>query len=177
MNKEQNKNGFRLNHFVSIAIFSLLAIGCGEKKSTEPKQETTSASEEFFPESAGEEVAVVDVASAAGEASVEEQMVLGKEKYLQICMACHQAEGQGIPSAFPPLAKSDYLNADVARAIDVVLNGKTGEITVNGDKYNSVMTAQNLTDEEVVNVLTYVYNSWGNDKKEVTLEMVKNARK
>ena len=44
---------------------------------------------------------------------------------MQTCFACHQAEGQGIPNAFPPLAKSDYLNADVDRAIGIVLHGKT----------------------------------------------------
>ena len=108
--------------------------------------------------------------------SFEERMTFGKDKFMATCAACHQANGQGIPGAFPPLAKSDYLNADVDRAIDIVLHGKTGEITVNGKKYNSVMTAQALSDEEVSNVLTYVYNSWGNSKKEVTPEMVKAVR-
>ncbi len=108
--------------------------------------------------------------------SLEERMTFGKDKYMATCSACHQANGQGIEGAFPPLAKSDYLNADVNRAIDIVLHGKTGEITVNGKKYNSVMTAQALTDEEVTNVLTYVYNSWGNSKKEVTPEMVQAVR-
>ena len=75
------------------------------------------------------------------------------------------------------MAKSDYLNADVDRAIDIVIHGKTGEMTVNGKKYNSVMTAQTLTDEEIANVLTYVYNSWGNSKKDVTKEMVEKVRK
>ncbi|MDP2685988.1 MAG: copper-containing nitrite reductase [Aequorivita sp.] len=108
--------------------------------------------------------------------SLEERMTFGKDKYMATCSACHQANGQGIEGAFPPLAKSDYLNADVNRAIDIVLHGKTGEITVNGKKYNSVMTAQALSDEEVTNVLTYVYNSWGNSKKEVTPEMVQAVR-
>nr|WP_243739356.1 copper-containing nitrite reductase [Flavicella sediminum] len=108
--------------------------------------------------------------------SLKEKIAFGKTSYMQTCFACHQAEGQGIPGAFPPLAKSDYLNADVDRAIDIILNGKTGEIKVNGQTYNSVMTRQNLTDEEVANVLTYVYNSWGNSKKTVTATMVKNRR-
>ncbi len=108
--------------------------------------------------------------------SLEERMTFGKDKYMATCSACHQANGQGIGGAFPPLAKADYLNADVNRAIDIVLHGKTGEITVNGKKYNSVMTAQALSDEDVTNVLTYVYNSWGNSKKEVTPEMVKAVR-
>lgn len=108
--------------------------------------------------------------------SLEERMTFGKDKYMATCSACHQANGLGIEGAFPPLAKSDYLNADVNRAIDIVLHGKTGEITVNGKKFNSVMTAQAMSDEEVTNVLTYVYNSWSNSKKEVTPEMVQAVR-
>ena len=107
--------------------------------------------------------------------SLAEQLEFGKRIYGQTCIACHQAEGQGIANAFPPLAKSDYLNADVNRAIDIVLHGKTGEITVNGVKYNSVMTKQMISQEEVANVLTYVYNSWGNNKTVVTPEMVKKV--
>jgi len=109
-------------------------------------------------------------------ASIAERIAAGKQIYSQTCFACHQGAGQGIASAFPPLAKSDYLNEDVNRAIGIVLNGKTGEITVNGKKFNSVMTAQTLTDEEIANVLTYVYDSWGNKKQEVTPAMVSKVR-
>ncbi|MEH1006915.1 copper-containing nitrite reductase [Winogradskyella sp. ECml5-4] len=109
--------------------------------------------------------------------SFEEQMEFGKQIYMQTCFACHQAEGQGIPNAFPPLAKSDYLNADVDRAIGVVINGLSGEITVNGERYNSVMTKQMISSDDVANVLTYVYNSWGNSKKVVTKKMVDDVKK
>jgi nitrite reductase (NO-forming) len=120
----------------------------------------------------GEKVAVSTVAK-----TVPEQIKAGKEIYGRTCFACHQAEGQGIPTVFPPLAKSDYLNADTKRAIDGVLHGKTGEITVNGKKYNNIMTSQNLSDDEVASVLTYVYNSWGNKKTVITPAMVKAQRK
>ncbi|OYX28056.1 MAG: nitrite reductase, copper-containing [Flavobacteriales bacterium 32-35-8] len=116
------------------------------------------------------------VASEIPAKSFEEQMEFGKQAYMQTCFACHQAEGQGVPNAFPPLAKSDYLNADVDRAIGVVLNGLTGEITVNGKKYNSVMTRQSLSSDDIANVLTYVYNSWGNSKKVVTKAMVDKVK-
>ncbi|WP_179334265.1 copper-containing nitrite reductase [Winogradskyella costae] len=109
--------------------------------------------------------------------SFEEQMEFGKQIYMQNCFACHQNEGQGIPNAFPPLAKSDYLNANVDRAIGVVVNGLSGEITVNGNKYNSVMTKQMISSDDVANVLTYVYNSWGNSKKVVTKKMVDDVKK
>ena len=108
--------------------------------------------------------------------TLEKRIKYGKLLYTKTCFACHQGEGQGIANAFPPLAKSDYMNADVNRTIKIVLEGKTGELTVNGKKYNSVMTAQTLTDEEVANVLTYVYNSWGNNKTEVTPDMVTRVR-
>ena len=108
--------------------------------------------------------------------TLAQQIADGKNIYGNTCFACHQAEGQGIPNAFPPLAKSDYLNANPSRAIDAVLHGLTGEITVNGKKYNSVMTSQNLTDQEISDVMTYVYNSWGNSKKVITPGMVTTQR-
>lgn len=108
--------------------------------------------------------------------TVAEKINIGKEIFGTTCFACHQSEGQGIPSTFPPLAKSDYLNADSKRAIKTILHGLTGEVTVNGKKYNNVMPAQNLSDDEIANVLTYIYNSWGNNKTEVTPEMVKALR-
>lgn len=109
--------------------------------------------------------------------TVPEQIKAGKSVYGTTCFACHQSEGQGIPNAFPPLAKSDYLNADANRAINVVIKGLSGEITVNGKKINSVMPSQNLSDDEIADVLTYVYSSWGNNKTVVTPAMVKAQRK
>ena len=118
----------------------------------------------------------VEDAAPVAEKSMAEKMERGKQVYTQSCMACHQANGDGIPNAFPPLANSDYLNADVHRSIEVVKFGLTGEIEVNGNIYNSAMPPQNISDEDVAAVLTYVYNNWGNNKTEVTQEMVKKAK-
>lgn len=101
----------------------------------------------------------------------------GKKVYNQVCVACHQATGLGIPGAFPPLAKSDYLNKDVNRAIKGVVKGLTGPIVVNGKKYNSAMPAQALNDQQIADVMTYVYASWGNNKTVVTPAMAKAQRK
>lgn len=111
------------------------------------------------------------------ELSKDEKLALGGKIYGQTCFACHQATGEGIPHAFPPLAKSDYLNEDVNRAIDVVLHGKRGPIKVNGQDYDGVMPAQNLTDQEAAAILTYIYDSWGNNGTVVTEEMVRKVRK
>jgi len=101
----------------------------------------------------------------------------GKGIYAKTCIACHQAAGQGIPGAFPPLAKSDYLNKDVNRAIKGVVKGLKGPITVNGKKFNSAMPAQALSDQQIADAMTYVYSSWGNNKTKVTPAMVKAQRK
>ncbi|WP_366182662.1 cytochrome c [Flavobacterium ovatum] len=101
----------------------------------------------------------------------------GKAVYNKTCVACHQATGAGIPGAFPPLAKSDYLNTDVNRAIKQVIKGSSAPMTVNGKKYTTPMPAQALTDQQVADVLTYVYANWGNSKKVITVAMAKAQRK
>jgi len=100
----------------------------------------------------------------------------GEEVYNQTCKACHQANGEGLPNAFPPLAKSDYLLADKVRAINQVIKGSTGEIIVNGQKFNSTMPPINLNDEQISNVLNYVLHSWGNKGDVITIEEVKAQR-
>ena len=105
------------------------------------------------------------------------QMAKGKQVFMQTCFVCHMMNGEGIPNQIPPLAKSDYLMADKHRAIRIVLGGQSGELTVNGKKYNSIMAPLNhLADEEVANVLTYVKNSFGNSGPVVSPEEVRRIR-
>jgi nitrite reductase (NO-forming) len=115
-------------------------------------------------------------ATVAVAKTTDDRIRMGKIVFAQNCAACHQPDGKGIPSAFPPLAGSDFLNADKKRAIGIVKNGLAGEITVNGVKFNSVMPAVNLSDEDIANVLTYVYSAWGNSKKVVTPAEVKSVK-
>jgi len=105
-----------------------------------------------------------------------EQIAMGERVYAQNCAACHQPSGAGLAGAFPPLAGSDYLNADVNRAIGIVLRGLSGPVTVNRVLYNSLMPALVLNDEDVANVLTYVYSQWGNNGTPVTPTQVKGVR-
>lgn len=110
--------------------------------------------------------------------SLPKSIERGKEAYTTYCQNCHQADGKGTPGAFPPLAKSDFLKKPVKVMIDNVLLGQNGETTVNGQKYNGVMPAQNyLTDEQIADILNYVRNSWGNKSAvAVTPALVKKAR-
>jgi nitrite reductase (NO-forming) len=107
----------------------------------------------------------------------EIQMEKGKLVFMQTCAVCHQANGQGVPNVFPPVANSDFLMADQARSIRIVLRGMSGPIIVNGTTYDSVMPpVVQLTDEQVANVLTYVRNSWGNTGNAVSPDEVRLVR-
>jgi nitrite reductase (NO-forming) len=101
----------------------------------------------------------------------------GKEVYNTQCITCHMEKGEGIEGVFPPLAKSDYMMADKNRSIKQILEGVTGEMKVNDKTYNGEMTAIDLTDEQVSDVLNYVRNSWGNKGGAVTPAEVKAQRK
>lgn len=105
-----------------------------------------------------------------------QKLEMGRQIFNTICAACHQPTGRGVPNVFPPLAGSDFLNADKNRAIKIVINGRQGEIVVNGLRFNNTMPKFPLTDQDIANVLTYVYNSFGNAGIEVTPEEVATLR-
>jgi len=122
-------------------------------------------------------VVAAAAAQAAGTLNKEQQKAAGSVLFKGTCSVCHQESGQGLPNVFPPLAGSDFLQADHSRAIAIVLNGLNGPVTVNGATYNSVMPPMSqLNDDEIANILTYVTNSWGNSGTAVSSEQVKQAR-
>ena len=100
----------------------------------------------------------------------------GKEQYLRNCFACHQMNGQGVPGAFPPLAKSDFLAGDLDRCIRAVCEGLSGEILVNGRRYSGVMPPAVIPDVEVAEIFSFVLNSWGNAGGTVGEERVRRVR-
>jgi nitrite reductase (NO-forming) len=87
----------------------------------------------------------------------------GKEVYTLYCQGCHMENGKGTPDINPPVAKADYLKKPSKTLINVILKGQSGEVVVNGKKYNAMMPAQDyLTDVQIADVLNYIRNSWGN---------------
>jgi len=108
----------------------------------------------------------------------EMQFEKGKQVYMGLCFACHQADGKGLPGAFPPLAAADYMLADRDRGVRAVLKGLSGPVTVNGVTFNSMMPPQEavLTDAQVADVMTYVFNAWGNKGDAFNAAQVKVIR-
>lgn len=118
---------------------------------------------------------VSDNSSSTGN-NIEDIVEAGKKVFSTTCFACHQPDAKGIPGVFPPLAGSDFLNANKERAIGIVLHGKTGPVTVNGKQFNNTMPPQPLSDGQIAAVLTYVYHSFGNSGKTVTKDEVTKIR-
>ncbi len=129
---------------------------------------------------AADELSIVsDVTEAmiGGTATLEQRIEAGRVLYNGTCSVCHQQNGEGLEGVFPPLENSDYLVEERLRAVDNVLNGLSGPVTVNGITYNSVMPPMSqLNDDEIANILTFTLNSWGNDGGMVTPEEVSDIR-
>ncbi len=101
----------------------------------------------------------------------------GKKVYDTYCLACHQADGGGVPRLNPPLQKTEYVLGDKKRLITIVLNGMTEEVEIDGEVYENNMSAHNfLSDQQVADVLTYVRNSFTNKASAVTPAEVKAVR-
>ena len=119
-------------------------------------------------------VALAGVVSGNAEA---QKAKTGAQVYAT-CTACHQANGQGLPGAFPPLAGSEWVTGRAEIPIAIVLHGMQGEVTVKGAKYNSVMTPWGTTfsDQEIANVVTYIRSQWGNKAPAVMVADVAKVR-
>src|SRR6185295_4015920 len=79
----------------------------------------------------------------------------GEKVYAHSCAACHQANGQGVPGAFPAIAHGVIATGPIAAHIDIVMNGS---------RKNPAMAAwkQQLSDLEIAAVITYQRNAFGN---------------
>jgi len=104
----------------------------------------------------------------------------GKKIFSLRCASCHQSNGLGIATQYPPLAGSEWVSANPALITKIILKGLKGEITVKGEKYGTSaalnMAAVPIDDREIANVVTYVRQAWGNDFGELTTDEVATIR-
>ena len=84
---------------------------------------------------------------------VKDLVAAGEKVFAGNCAACHQANGKGVPGAFPALDGSKVVNGPKTAQIALVLSGKPG----------TAMTPwKQLSDADLAAVITYTRNSWGN---------------
>lgn len=119
-----------------------------------------------------------DLAELRGKVAEAGSAVDGAAVYASLCVACHQASGQGLPGVFPPLAGSEWVNGKEATLASIVLHGVTDKITVRGVAYNGAMPAfkEQLNDAQLAAVLTHLRSQWGNSAEPVSAETVAKVR-
>lgn len=115
----------------------------------------------------------------AGDLSAQDSQSVndhGKMLYEQSCLACHQADGGGVPGLAPPLVKGEFVNGDKKRLINIVLKGLEG-VEIKGETYASPMPAFDyLSDEDIASVLTYVRSNFENKGEAISKEDVAQVR-
>lgn len=109
-------------------------------------------------------------AAATGSAVV--QQADGKALYAANCQACHQANGEGLPGAFPPLKGSAIVNSDeLGKYVDIIMNGYDARPEFGA--MPPVGTNMNFTEHEVAAIINYERSTWDNNGKHVTPEEIK----
>jgi mono/diheme cytochrome c family protein len=101
----------------------------------------------------------------------------GKIVYTSVCLPCHMADGGGVPNMNPPLVKTSYVLGDKTTLIKIVLNGFNEDVEINGQRYsNSMSSHDDLKDQQIADVLTFVRNSFGNKASAVKIAEVAKVR-
>jgi mono/diheme cytochrome c family protein len=118
-------------------------------------------------------------AAGGGAKGAPDPKVVGKALFSANCITCHQANGQGVPGQYPPLAGSEVETGDATnQLIAIVLKGLQGPVVVEGKPFNNAMQAWEgqYTDSQLAAILTYVRSDWGNNAPPITADMVKQIR-
>lgn len=96
-----------------------------------------------------------------GSAKFQQYYLQGQTLYINHCSNCHQKNGTGLGRVYPPLNKSDFMENHFEEVICLMRHGKKGEIIVNGIRYIQGMPGiPTLTDLEIAEITTYIYNTW-----------------
>jgi len=98
--------------------------------------------------------------------------------YNSYCATCHQRDGRGDESRYPPLVGSEWVMGDKDKLIKVLLQGLQGNIQVNGKTYNGVMPAHGalLDDHAAASILTYIKARFGKTYSPIATEEVTKVR-
>jgi mono/diheme cytochrome c family protein len=116
--------------------------------------------------------------SSSGTKNIKFQQyyVQGEQLYAKHCSNCHQKNGSGLGRVYPPLSTSDYMQNNLDEVLCQMKYGKKGEITVNGITYNMEMKGViSLTELELAEIATYIYNSWDHQTGIIETDRVEKA--
>ena len=112
-------------------------------------------------------------------------IALGKKQYASACIACHMADGKGLPGVNPPLAGSEWVMGSEERLVRIVVHGLKGPIKVAGNEYSAAAmpvfgkvagSGYNWSDDKIAAVLTYIRQEWGNTGGPISTDLVTAIR-
>ena len=107
--------------------------------------------------------------SSSKSTSSKEVKVDGMMVYKKHCMECHQENGEGVPNIYPTLKNAEWVGSDKDHLVEIIINGMTKEIVVNGIAYEDEMPkADYLTNKEIAAVLTYIRTNFAKIKDPIT---------
>ncbi|MGI9543190.1 MAG: c-type cytochrome [Cyclobacteriaceae bacterium] len=116
---------------------------------------------------------MVGCTSSSEQIKLKQYTAEGQKLYVKHCANCHQEDGRGLGTLYPPLAQSDFIKADVDRTICLIRYGIEGPIIVNGLQYNMVMPENSsLTPLQIAEIITFITNSWGDNKGLISVNEV-----
>ncbi len=114
--------------------------------------------------------------AAASEQEIRDNIALGALAFADNCMKCHQLDGYGEEALYPSLHNPTLLR-DRSLLIQTILNGRTGhQQSVEGGSMRLMPSLDFLTDAEIVAIIAFITNSWGDQVLEVTEQEVREAR-
>lgn len=100
----------------------------------------------------------------------------GEQLYLKNCSNCHQVNGKGLGRLYPPLDTSDYMDRNLEEVLCLIRFGKEGELIVNGTSFNKSMPGiPTVTDLEIAEIATYIYNSWSHQRGLIDVKDASNV--
>ena len=102
----------------------------------------------------------------------------GATVYLTDCSSCHQADGQGVSGAFPPLAGNAIVTGNPLAVIAIVKDGLEGRVTVNNLAYSGIMPSWKgqISDDQIAAVISYIRSSWTNHAGGVSVGQVQSIK-
>lgn len=136
-----------MNQYHYLLLLLLFSSGCSPK--TENKKESSTKFQQYY--------------------------IQGEQLYLQHCSNCHQKNGKGLGLVYPPLDSSDFMTDNFSEVICIIKNGKSGDLIVNGKSYNQKMNGfPDLSDLEIAEISTYIYNTWTHQRGLVEVKDVRS---
>lgn len=115
---------------------------------------------------------------SSGERKKQQAYARGKLLYQKHCQNCHKADGKGYEQLYPPLNQVEYMRENPRKVACILKYGMNGPLSIKGEAYNLYMPGNTqLSSHRLAQLMTYIYNDWGNEHKRFTADFVEKSLK